>query len=178
MTMRSNLSPASTIPWVMRPARWDDLPQVRHLADVVWRQHYPGLIPMAQIDYMLEQGYALHELNRFVKGPGSGIELACVDAALAGFGAWRVVSGYKEAELDKLYVAPAHQRAGIGGALIARVADLSRAAGARCLVLNVNKKNVKALEAYCKHGFVLRGAVTVDIGGGFVKDDYVMEKPL
>lgn len=133
---------------------------------------------MAQIDYMLERGYALHELNGFVKGPGSGIELAYMDAALTGFGAWRVGSGHKEVELDKLYVALAHQRTGIGGALIARVADLSRAAGARFLVLNVNKKNVKALEAYRKHGFVLRGAVSVDIGGGFVKDDYVMEKPL
>ena len=133
---------------------------------------------MAQIDYMLERGYALHELKGFIEGPGSGIELAYMNDDLAGFGAWRVVCGSTKAELDKLYVALAHQRAGIGGVLIARVADLARAAGARLLILNVNKKNVKAQEAYRKHGFVLRGAVSVDIGGGFVKDDYVMEKPL
>ena len=50
----------------------------------------------------------------------------------------------------------------------------------RCstLILNVNKNNVQAIRAYEKNGFAIREAVVVDIGGGFVMDDYVMAKPL
>ena len=51
-----------------------------------------------------------------------------------------------------------------------------RAAGARTLMLNVNKHNTQAIRAYEKHGFAIRDAVVVDIGGGFVMDDYVMAK--
>ncbi|MEO8488040.1 MAG: hypothetical protein ABI585_17060, partial [Betaproteobacteria bacterium] len=46
------------------------------------------------------------------------------------------------------------------------------------LVLNVNKRNAKAIAAYRACGLATREDVVVDIGGGFVMDDYVMAKPL
>ena len=46
------------------------------------------------------------------------------------------------------------------------------------LVLNVNKNNDRAISAYVRNGFVVREAVVVDIGGGFVMDDYIMAKRL
>ena len=42
------------------------------------------------------------------------------------------------------------------------------------LVLNVNKRNTAAIAAYRRNGFAVREEVVVDIGGGFVMDDYVM----
>ena len=83
-----------------------------------------------------------------------------------------------EAKLDKLYVLPSRQRHGLGGRLIARVAERARAAGATTLILNVNKHNAQAIRAYEQHGFAIREAVVVDIGDGFVMDDYVMELDL
>jgi len=62
--------------------------------------------------------------------------------------------------------------------LIARVVADARAAGARTLILNVNKRNVQAIRAYEKHGFVTREAVVVDIGSGWVMDDFVMARSL
>jgi ribosomal protein S18 acetylase RimI-like enzyme len=42
----------------------------------------------------------------------------------------------------------------------------------------VNKGNARAIAFYRKHGFDIAESVVVDIGGGFVMDDYVMGKEL
>ena len=81
-------------------------------------------------------------------------------------------------KLDKLYVHPRCQRRGYGGLLIARAAARCRASGCGRLTLTVNRNNVTAIAAYLKHGFVIVRAEVKEIGGGFVMDDYVMEKPV
>lgn len=167
-----------TTPPTLRAARTDDLTQVQWLARKVWRSHYPGIITAMQIEDMLERGYALDALRAFLDGPGRGIELAFAGDALTGFAAWMTTPDPRQAKLDRIYVDPAWQRVGIGGRLIARVCDEARMAGASALVLNVNKRNVTAQNAYRKHGFTVQSDVVIDIGGGFVMDDYVMGRPL
>ena len=162
----------------LRRARRDELPAVQRLAGVIWRAHYPGIITPDQIEYMLERGYALPALEGFLDRDDRGLELAWIDGTCAGFAAWYVTDDRAEAKLDKLYVLQSRQRAGLGGRLIARVASLARVAGAERVILNVNKNNVQAIRAYEKHGFAIRKAVVVDIGDGYVMDDYVMAKPL
>ena len=159
-------------------ARHDQLPEVRRLAERIWRAHYPGIITDGQIDYMLERGYAIETLTFFLDAADRGLELAAVDGAIAGFAAWYVTDNPEEAKIDKLYVLQSSQRQGIGGRLIACVEGHARAAGARTLALNVNKNNTQAIRAYQKHGFAIREAVVVDIGHGYVMDDYVMAMPM
>jgi ribosomal protein S18 acetylase RimI-like enzyme len=156
----------------------DQLGDVQRLAGEIWRAHYPGIITHAQIDYMLARGYALDALAAFLGRADRGLELVSVDGTLAGLAAWYVTADPAAAKLDKLYVLQAQQRLGLGGRLIAHVEALARAAGATTLLLNVNKHNVQAIRAYEKHGFAIREAVVVDIGEGFVMDDYVMAKSL
>lgn len=160
----------------LRPATIADIPAIAALAGAVWRAHYPGIISDAQIDYMLARGYSTEALRTFIDGPRSGIDLAFVGGALAGFAAWLVSDHGRELKLDKLYVDSARQRGGIGGRLIAAAMDHAREAGAGAVILNVNKKNTGALAAYRKHGFAVRDSVVVDIGNGFVMDDYVMQR--
>jgi GNAT superfamily N-acetyltransferase len=159
-------------------ARREELPEVRRLAGIIWRAHYPGIITDSQIEYMLERGYALDTLASFLDVPDRGLELARVGRGMAGFAAWYVTDRPAEAKLDKLYVLQSRQRQGIGGRLIARVEGHARAAGAVTLALNVNRNNIQAVRAYEKHGFAVREAVVVDIGRGFVMDDYVMAKAI
>jgi GNAT superfamily N-acetyltransferase len=160
------------------PAEAGELAAVQRLAGVIWRGHYPGIITYAQIDYMLERGYALDALAGFLGRRDRGLELAKVDGELVGFAAWYLTDRPSEVKLDKLYVLQSEQRRGLGGRLIERVCEGARAAGATTLILNVNKRNVQAIAAYEKHGFATREAVVVDIGGGFAMDDYVMAKPI
>jgi len=62
--------------------------------------------------------------------------------------------------------------------LIDHVAERARQQGFPKLILAVNKRNENAIASYRKHGFQVRESVVVDIGGGYVMDDFVMEKLL
>jgi hypothetical protein len=53
-----------------------DLPVVAELAQVIWRRHYPGIITVEQIEYMLARGYSLDALRRFITEEGAGLDLA------------------------------------------------------------------------------------------------------
>ena len=162
----------------LRSATTTDIPAIRALADRTWRAHYPAILSAAQIDYMLARGYAPDVLQGFIDGPTAGIELAHREGSLAGFAAWLLLARHQEVKLDKLYVDPDQQRHGIGRALIGAVEQHARALGARAIVLNVNKHNTSAQAAYVRAGFGIRSAVVVDIGSGFVMDDYVMARAL
>jgi GNAT superfamily N-acetyltransferase len=155
-----------------------DIATVQRLADATWRAYYPGIIPDAQIDYMLARGYAIDALERFVRDPGAGLALARVDGEDVGFACWYRPDEPATTKLDKLYVLPRLHGQGVGRALIAHVESAARRDGARTLILAVNKGNAKAIAAYRACGFSTREATVVDIGGGFVMDDYVMAKPL
>lgn len=155
-----------------------DLDAVAELARVIWRKHYPGIITPEQIEYMLERGYARAALQRFVTESGAGLDLARIDDQLAGFSAYHRGEDPDELKLDKLYVHQAFHRRGVGHRLIEAAAAAARAQHRAMLVLNVNKNNDRAISAYVRNGFVVREAVVVDIGGGFVMDDYIMARRL
>lgn len=144
--------------------------EIARLADVVWRAHYPGIISEEQIDYMLANMYELGVLRREM-ATGIVYLRALESEKLVGFAAYGPAE--KEIKLHKLYVHPEHQRRGIGRALMERV---EQACVGQTLMLTVNKRNEQAIAAYQKHGFVVRESIVVDIGRGFVMDDYVMEK--
>ena len=152
------------------PADPEHLREIADLAKVIWRAHYPGIISHQQIDYMLRQMYDLDLLRRELAN-GVTYLRALNGAELLGFAAYGPAG--EEVKLHKVYVHPQHQRRGIGGVLMQHVESAS---AGRTLVLTVNKRNHQAIAAYKKHGFVIRESVVVDIGGGFVMDDYVMAK--
>jgi ribosomal protein S18 acetylase RimI-like enzyme len=154
-----------------------DLATVAELAGVIWRRHYPGVITHEQIDYMLEHGYSHAALSRFIQEDGAGLELARMNGRVVGFAAYQR-DGAHELKVEKLYVHQDFQRCGVGSRLIACAEAAARAQRCTALILNVNKNNLQAIRAYEKNGFVIREAVVVDIGHGFVMDDYVMAKPL
>jgi len=118
----------------------DDIPAVQRLADVVWRAYYPGIVPLAQIDYMLARGYAPAVLAKLVDDAGAGLAIARERGDAVGFAAWHRAGEPATAKLDKLYVLPARHGHGVGRALIGHVAAAARRDGAGTLILNVNKR--------------------------------------
>ena len=152
------------------PAGPEQVADIARLAAIVWRAHYPGIISHEQIDYMLAKMYDLDVL-RSEMANGITYLRALESDQLLGFAAYGLAGN--EIKLHKLYVDPQQQRRGIGRALLEHV---ERACASRTLMLTVNKRNHQAIAAYKKHGFVVRDSIVVDIGGGFVMDDYVMVK--
>ena len=155
-----------------------DVEAIAALARVVWQDAYPGIISQAQIDYMLDQRYNAARLREELATPSIGWDRITVDGMLAGFASTLPSGTAGELKLDKLYVAPARQRLGLGGRLLAHVSERALARGCHTLILAVNKQNERAIAAYRKNGFTVREAVRVEIGNGFAMDDFIMVKSL
>jgi ribosomal protein S18 acetylase RimI-like enzyme len=160
------------------PVTLNDIEALTALARRIWQATYPQIISQAQIDYMLEQRYSQSRLREELAQPTIWWDLARIDGQLAGFASCLLLAESREMKLDKLYVDPCWQRQGLGERLLAMVNAHARAADCRTLILAVNKRNVQAVAAYRKHGFVVRDSVCVDIGGGFVMDDFLMARPV
>lgn len=144
------------------------------LARKVWYSHYPGIIPLRQIEYMLARCYRAAAIRRDLTRDGVSWNVATEAGTIVAF-AHAFTTGVRgEMKLDKLYVDPARQRAGLGGWLVDHVAEAARQQGCTRLLLAVNKRNAQAIAAYRKHGFAIEQAVVKDIGKGFVMDDYLM----
>ncbi|MCP5267995.1 MAG: GNAT family N-acetyltransferase [Zoogloeaceae bacterium] len=163
---------------IITPVRPDDVEAIAALARVVWQHAYPGIISQAQIDYMLDQRYNTAQLLTELEKPGYWWDQAFVAGGRVGFASCFLTGAPGEIKLDKVYVHPDCQRGGVGGALIERVLAHGRSAGCATLILAVNKQNVRAIAAYEKTGFTVRESVRVDIGGGFVMDDFIMSRSI
>ena len=163
---------------LISPVVETDLEKIAALARLVWQSAYPGIITQEQIDYMLEQRYALSRLQEELKSPGIWWDKATVDGEIGGFSSCLLADKRGEMKLDKLYIDPARQRLGLGGRLIAQAVQRAIENACETLILAVNKRNEQAISAYRKYGFAVREAVRVDIGRGFVMDDFIMAMPL
>ena len=153
-----------------------DVPAICELARRIWQATYTGLISQAQIDYMLADRYTPARLRAQLEDPDHAWRIASRAGKKVGFAHASFDAG--AGKLDKLYVHPDHQRRGIGRALLADIQVLARNRAATRLCLQVNRGNTAALQAYRRYGFVVTNARVLDIGCGFVVDDFVMEMPL
>jgi diamine N-acetyltransferase len=79
--------------------------------------------------------------------------------------------------LSKLYLLRDARGAGTGRVCMEFIEQLARRRGLKLLWLTVNKGN-PAVQAYERLGFRIAADLVIDIGGGFVMDDFRMEKQL
>lgn len=162
----------------IRPATEADAEAISRLADVIWRAHYPGVISPEQIEFMLARMYALDTLRGEMRTGGIRYELLSAGGELSGFASFGPAGPPGVFKLHKLYLRPALHGRGLGSRLLRHCEDEACKLGARRLILAVNKRNTKAIAAYERNGFTIAESVCVDIGGGFVMDDFVMAKEL
>jgi GNAT superfamily N-acetyltransferase len=151
----------------------EDIPLIRGLAMQVWPQTYRSIIPDDQIAYMLNMMYSAGSLQRQMED-GAQFIVVYDDKEPVGFASYQEIrpSIYK---LHKIYVLISQQGKGTGRFLIDHIIDVIKKKGATALQLQVNRGN-KARYFYEKLGFAIIEEIDLDIGGGYVMDDYIMEK--
>ena len=155
-----------------------DLNSIQTLAETIWPVCYGEIISNDQINYMLHLIYSPQALKTQLQ-KGHQFIIAMEDNTPIGFASF----SKKEDEdpsvfrLHKLYVLTTLHTKGIGGALLNHVCNESKKAGATHLELNVNKHNTAKI-FYDKKGFIVLKEEVIDIGNGYVMDDYVMVKKL
>lgn len=162
----------------IEPAAPVDAERIAALAREIWCAHYPAIIGVAQIEYMLGQRYDPALIRAELARCGLWWDKLTVGDELAGFASYFLADRPQQMRLDKIYVHPRRQRRGYGALLIEHACARAREQGCTKLWLAVNKNNRNAIAAYLKHGFAVADAVVTDIGEGFVMDDYIMARSL
>ena len=159
-----------------RRAGIDDIPVIQTLAAKIWPATYASTLSPAQLDYMFAWMYASDtitaEISRDVQW-----ELIEIDGEAIGYFALEIDTQHR-AKLHKLYLMPDRQGFGLGQIALARAQDLARDRGCTVLGLGVKKTNARAIRSYERAGFRRAGDLVSEIGGGFVMDDYLLERSL
>jgi ribosomal protein S18 acetylase RimI-like enzyme len=148
------------------------------MAEIVWRQHFPGIISEKQIDYMLARLYSLEVMSAELESGQVDYRFILHDGNRVGFCAFGSAEHPEEMKVHKLYILPHYQRHGYGSWALRCIEELCMECGVTNMTLAVNKRNSSAIHAYERRGFIIEESVTVDIGGGFIMDDYIMRKKL
>jgi GNAT superfamily N-acetyltransferase len=146
------------------------------LAREIWYEYYVPLIGQAQVDYMVakfQSGGAVAQQLR------EGYEYLMIqrEGQDIGYCAIQPHTADGSLFLSKLYLLRDVRGGGTGRVCMEFIEQLARRRGLNLLWLTVNKGN-PAVKAYERLGFRIAADLVMDIGGGFVMDDYRMEKSL
>ncbi len=154
----------------------DEASDIIAIAEKSWAATYRDILSAEQYDYMIGLFYTPAAIQLTMD---EQIFLICRNGQEAtGFVSYQL--NYPEAgycKIHKLYVLPETQGTGSGRKLMERVEKIAVDDHCSHLTLNVNKYN-KALGFYQKMGFNVARPEVIDIGRGFVMDDFVLIKNL
>lgn len=162
---------------MIRTADLEDINAIGYLAYQVWPTAYKDILTFEQLYYQLQHFYSPASLkDQMVTKHHNFLLAETEDDEPVGF------ASYSEVEkgifrLHKLYVLPVTQGRNVGRSLLEVVEDECRTAGGKKLLVNVNRYN-KAKMFYERMGFIVTGEEDIDIGDGFLHEDYALEKSL
>lgn len=152
----------------------EQLSIVRHLAYTIWPSSYIKILSEVQLDYMLDTFYSIGNLQKQMD-VGQVFELVVENNNFIGFVSYEFNCKRTELlKLHKIYLLPETQGKGFGKFMIDQMVRIAKSNNQKGIYLNVNKYN-KAKFFYEKVGFTFVKEEVIDIGNGFVMDDYVME---
>lgn len=158
----------------MRAAEPKDVPAIRAVAEASWGVAYKSILSVDQMDYMLDWMYSEALLRSAILSGEQVFLLEEENDAIVGFVAFSFPPTLEGiCKLHKLYLLPEMQGKGVGKRLIEEVKGRAAENGKGEIQLNVNKKN-SAFHFYLRAGFEIIKEEVVDIGNGYVMDDYVM----
>jgi ribosomal protein S18 acetylase RimI-like enzyme len=162
----------------VRIAQLSDVQSIRTIAEITWPVAYAEIITPEQIAYMLNWMYASDVIAAAISSTDQDFLVIEENGSMLGFAGIQYDHPEKgNCRIHKLYVLPNTQGKGAGKKLLLAIEDRARNKALHLLHLNVNKAN-KAVAFYKQNGFVVAETIVLDIGNGFVMDDYIMTKAL
>lgn len=153
-----------------------ELASIAQIAEEIWYEYYVPIIGRAQVDYMVPRFQSSAAMLEQVR---SGYEYFSMqqDGALVGYLAVQPQPDAGHLFISKLYLRANARGRGTGRVAMEFIEETARRRALGVLWLTVNKQN-PAVQAYQRMGFRIAEAIVIDIGGGFVMDDFRMEKRL
>ena len=151
---------------------------VKDLAFKIWPNTYGNIISQAQLDFMLDKFYNFSFLENQLINENQIFLLIEENNQYLGFCAYELnCESSNKTKLHKIYVLPETQGKGIGKILLNEVEKITLENNNSALYLNVNRYN-NAQEFYKKQGYLVIKTIDIEIGNGYLMEDFVMEKEL
>lgn len=167
-------------PFEIRKAGIDQIDIIRRLSKEIWMEVYPSIISIEQIEYMLGRIYSVDALKHQILGLGHTFILLTEKDDPIGYASYSKKDSTDNGvfRLHKFYLQPTYHGKGLGKRMLNEIIKEVISQQGSSLELNVNKYN-PTLGFYKKIGFSIISEEVIDIGNGYVMDDYTMElKPL
>ena len=166
----------------VRRATTEDIPLIRSMADVSFRDTYRDILSPEQMEYMLDWMYSEASLERQMGPDGHVYFIAQTDegepfAYLSVQPLGLQEDGANLFEFQKLYINSAWRGKGFGKKLFDYVFHFVKeeAGGGPCRVeFHVNRYNTRAVEMYKHIGMTLIREGDFPIGNGYYMNDYIM----
>ena len=160
---------------MIRRATTDDIPSIRQMADVAFRDTYKDILSNEQMEYMMDWMYSESSLLLQMTQKG---HIFFIEEG-KGYVSFRKEAGADEKtsvyHIEKLYVLPQFQGQGLGRKLFGTVVKnvKSFSFGPIRIELNVNREN-RAVSFYEHLGMHKDREGDFPIGKGFYMNDYIM----
>ncbi|MFH6989932.1 GNAT family N-acetyltransferase [Flavobacterium collinsii] len=153
-----------------------DIKQIQKIVHITWPITYGEILTKEQLAYMLDLFYSDEALTgQLVKKEQLFYMIDEEETNIGFIGIEHNYKGKAVTKIHKIYLLPETQGKGIGKRVIEEIEKLGLEYNSQALSLNVNRFNT-ALGFYKKIGFEIIGEVDLDIGNGYLMEDYVMEK--
>ncbi|OBQ52907.1 GNAT family N-acetyltransferase [Tamlana sp. s12] len=146
---------------------------IEGLADIIWREHYIPIVGKPQIDYMLDKFQSAEAIAQQVE---NGFQYYTMVWKTRAVGYLAIREEPDALFLSKIYILKTFRGQNIGKQAIYFVESMARKCDRDKMRLTVNIHNSNAIKAYENMGFNIVRPLVVDIGQGFVMDDYEMSK--
>ena len=155
-----------------------DIKMVQDLARKIWPIAYGKILSPEQLGFMLDKFYSLESLEHQMVVLNHQFIIAKENSDPVGFASYAAYDNNASVyHLHKLYVATDMQGKNVGKQLLGHLTFQIKDDGGNSLQLNVNRFN-NAVAFYKKQGFTILREDDIDIGNGYVMNDYVMGKKL
>lgn len=156
----------------------EQLEIVRDLAYKIWPSTYGEILSKIQLDYMLDKFYNIAALEEQMLVKNQIFMLIQEEDTYLGFCAYELnIDQSNKTKLHKIYVLPETQGKGVGKRLLHEVEKIASEHKNKAVFLNVNRYN-KAFEFYKKQNYSIKKEIDIEIGHGYLMEDYIMEKNL
>ena len=146
------------------------------LAQIIWNEWFPKIISQEQVNYMVEKFQSMPAIDKAIEEEGYQYFLEVLGDTPIGY------MGVKEQEdallLSKLYLMKPFRGQRRSNVFFEKAEEIAREKGKDKVRLYVNRYNYNSVRVYLRRGFRIVKEEKTDIGGGFICDDYVMEKEL
>ncbi len=155
----------------------EDLGIIQSLAHEIWPLVYADILHKDQIEYMLAQFYSLDALALQMEEGSQFFLLTTADKPIGFFAIQTNHPSVETMRLHKLYLLPNYHGQGFGKYMLQAIENNAHLQGMKRINLNVNKYN-PTIALYKKVGYSVLFAEDISIGGGYLMEDYQMEKVL